>query len=72
MAGEAGWVGAWSRDPGLGAVADPDLNHQQVPETSLDRNFCTLKAGDRSQCLQSALRLLGETLGGCKISAISY
>lgn len=36
VAGETGWVGAWSRDPGLGALADPDLDHQQVPQTSLD------------------------------------
>lgn len=72
VAGEAGWVGAWSRDPGPGAVSDPDLDHQQVPETSLGCNFNTLKAGDSSQCLQSTLRLLLETLEGCKIRAISY
>lgn len=72
MAGKAVWVGAWSRDPGLGALADPDLDHQQVPETSLDCNFCTLKAGDRSQCLQNTLKLLGETLERCMILAISY
>lgn len=58
--------GSWT-----GAVADPGLDHRQAPATSLGCSFCAVQAADHSWCLQSTLRILVETLEGCKILAIS-
>lgn len=69
-AGRQGRAAAGARRWGLGA--DPALDQQQVPETSLKCNFCPLRAGNRSQRLQSALKLISEALEGCKVLAVIY